>query len=142
MPDSSYLNVKLSHQQEVKLNAPFSTPFTSASGAFSHSPQGIVRGALIFLIFINDIIYALPNCHTLLHADDPKMFTPVSDTNDCWRLKNCLYSFTSWCKLYRLGVNINKFAVITFSRKRFPILYYTEEYYTVLNFGDQECERS
>lgn len=102
-----------------KINCSFSAPFINASGV----PQGSIFGPLVFLIFINDIVYALPNCQKLLHADDSKSFTPVSDTDDCLRLQYCLHSFTSWCKLNRLSVLVNKCSVIMFSRKRFPIQY-------------------
>ena len=49
--------------------------------------------------------------------------TTVSKTADCLRLQNSLSSFIARCKLNSMSINIKKCSVITFARKRSPILF-------------------
>jgi len=103
----------------VNISSSISAPFTNTSGV----PQGSILGPILFNIFINDVIYVIPDCEKLFYADDMKMFLPISDQTDCFTLQNCLTRFNSWCKSNCMRLNISKCSVISYTRKRTPIVY-------------------
>lgn len=78
--------------------------------------QGTHIGAKLFLLFINDIDLFISIAKILLYADDLKLFMIISNLIDCLLLQRDLISFSQWCKLNQLKVNIKKCKTMTFSR--------------------------
>lgn len=105
-----------------------SNPFWPNSGV----PQGSNLGPLLFLLFINDLPDSL-NCYKLLFADDLKLFTNISSSDNCLILQNDLNSLTTWCDLNRLDLNIPKCNVLSFTRRHNILLYQYQINNEVLN---------
>lgn len=95
-----------------------SEPYVALSGV----PQGSNLGPLIFLLFINDIVDDI-DCGVLLYADDLKVFTSVQSIYDCQYLQRQLGSVRDWCVQNKLDLNISKCRVLTFTRKKNPVVY-------------------
>uniref|UniRef100_A0A1Y1KS26 Reverse transcriptase domain-containing protein n=1 Tax=Photinus pyralis TaxID=7054 RepID=A0A1Y1KS26_PHOPY len=109
----------LSHRsQYVTYNDFTSDLYVASSGV----PQGSNLGPLLFLIFINDIGAAISN-HFLLFADDLKLYYSISSINDCLFLQDRINAIFSWCIANNLHLNIKKCKVISFTRRRNPVLY-------------------
>jgi Reverse transcriptase (RNA-dependent DNA polymerase) len=108
---SSYLS---GSTQTVRIGINKSSQIIVKSGV----PQGSHLGPLLFLLFINDIIFVLRSMSVLLYADDMKLFMPIIDRNDCDRVQMDLENVCEWCEMNKLYLNISKCKVITFSRAR------------------------
>lgn len=104
--------------QYVKINDSSSRKFRATSGV----PQGSHLGPLLFSIFINDVIDCFKFAHCLLYADDMKIFAPISNLSDCYKLQCDLDRFCSWSIDNKLLLNVSKCRIISFFRKRSPIL--------------------
>lgn len=102
----------------VKLGDIRSAPFIVFSGV----PQGSHLGPLIYLLYMNDV-HLMLRCDKLSYADDIKLFTIVHDDTDFVALQNQLDVFAYWCSVNRMLLNASKCSVITFSRKRSPVLF-------------------
>ena len=85
-------------------------------------PQGSVLGPILFLIFINDLANLL-GCHKLLFADDLKLFASINQPTDCLELQGQVNTLQDWCRSSGLDLNISKCSVMTYTRKRNPIMY-------------------
>ena len=58
-------------------------------------PQGSVLGAVLFVLFINDIVNNTDNSVTIkLFADDTKLYTVISDELSAARMQSCLDYYT------------------------------------------------
>ena len=71
-------------------------------GTFSHwasvlsgVPQGSVLGPILFLIYINDLDYGIGNW-ILKFADDTKVFSRASGSEDCASLQKDLDTLVNW----------------------------------------------
>lgn len=97
----------------VKLNGIKSYCFNPTSGV----PQGSTLGPLLFIIFINDLSCRL-KCQCLLYADDLKIFNTIHSFDDCNNLQKDLNVLLQWCERNDLLLNINKCAIVSFTRKK------------------------
>jgi ribonucleases P/MRP protein subunit RPP40 len=92
--------------------------FTSATvNVMSGVPQGSHLGPLMFVAFINDLIYRL-SCSALLYTDDLKIFTNVSDVTQSMALQSDLEVVSDWCTWNKMRLNIDKYCVISFTHKK------------------------
>ena len=79
--------------QRVIINGQFSDWIKLLFGV----PQGSVQGALLFLVFINDIVHTVQHCKIRMFADDTCLFITVDNREDAAVLINDdLVYITGW----------------------------------------------
>lgn len=94
-----------------------SEPFYANSGV----PQGSHLGPLLFIISINDVTSVIKNSKVGIYADDMKIYRRITSLSDAALLQADLNSFLNWCKINNLKLNIEKCAVLSFTRRSMPI---------------------
>lgn len=114
---SSYLSER---SQMVKVGSCYSTLFWVPSGV----PQGSHLGPILFNLFINDILNCLSYSNALLFADDLKICRLVNDFSDAAKLQSDLDALCAWCDVNQLHLNFDKCKIISFTRKKSPIIFY------------------
>ena len=78
-------------------------------------PQGSVLGPILFLIYINDLHRALPDCKVRLFADDTGIFINNTDFETLTvQSKYILEKLFLWCNHNKLIVNSDKTCFIVF----------------------------
>ncbi len=111
-----WLNSYLTHRTlAVKYDGCLSAPFSVLSGV----PQGSHLGPLLFILFMNDIVYVILTNH-LMFADDIKVFGSVSSTSDFERLQLSLTNIDAWCNENFMELNVLKCVVISYKRGAAP----------------------
>ena len=103
----------------VKLGNVSSVPFSNCSGV----PQGSNLGPLLFSAFFNDVCLAVPQGCRLVYADDFKMYQMVKSVAHCQMLQSVIDVFVNWCGRNSLTISAKKCTVISFTRKKIPILW-------------------
>ena len=111
----SYLSGR---SQNVKIRGFESRYFPVKSGV----PQGSHLGPLLFILFINDVVDVFRHCKCLMFADDLKIFMTISNPIDVLKLQSDLNRLNDWCKRNKLYLNVQKCSIMSFYRKRNPIL--------------------
>ncbi|KRT86905.1 hypothetical protein AMK59_1111 [Oryctes borbonicus] len=78
-------------------------------------PQGSNLGPpLLFNIYINDLLSL--DCNTLTYADDLKIYSTISSFSDSLSLQRNIGVINDWCCTNKIHLNINKYAVLAFTR--------------------------
>ena len=80
------------------------------------------QGIILFLIFINDLTMFLNEVYFLLYADDLKLYRTINDFSDCVALQDDVNFLCCWCKLNGMVLNVSKCNVISFTRRKNPLL--------------------
>ena len=106
----SYLQNRI---QYVRIHNFISKEISVTSGA----PQGSHFGALLYIIYINDIINVVKNSKILLYIDDLKLYKKINNENDLQLLNDDLQRIIEWNKLNGLEFNEDKCRVMIFSKK-------------------------
>lgn len=73
-------------------------------------------------IFINDISLKIPVDNGLLFADDFRLAKRVDNIEDGAALQHALSLLSEWCSDNRMILNVKKCQMITFTRKKRPIV--------------------
>ncbi|KAK2558006.1 putative RNA-directed DNA polymerase from transposon X-element [Acropora cervicornis] len=71
-------------------------------------PQGSILGALMFLIYVNDLVTVSVNSSIALFADDTKCYRPVMNIDDGRLFQEDLDRITLWCQDWRMDLNAFK----------------------------------
>lgn len=113
---SSYLSERV---QLVKFENITSTNITVTSGV----PQGSHLGPLLFLVFIDDLFDVIEYSNMLMYADDCKIYKKIADHNDTLKLQQDLNSVCNWCYENDMKLNIGKCQIMSFYRKKNPVIH-------------------
>ena len=107
-----FTNYLSNRKQFVNLNGKDSSLLTVLCGV----PQGSILGPLLFLIYINDIVYTFEQTKFIIFADDTNLFYKHKNLNTLVSIINTeLIKISSWFKLNKLSLNISKTNFIHFS---------------------------
>ena len=87
-------------------------------------PQGSVLGPILFLIYINDLHYALHNSQTNLFADDTCLLSSDSDLQSLeTKVNSDLARLSSWLRANKISLNVMKTEVLLFRSRQKPVSY-------------------
>ena len=82
-------------------------------------PQGSCLGPLLFLAYINDIDNCFHHSKIFKYADDTKVYSKISKANsdvDSSLLQQDLDNIAQWAQIWQLPFNVNKCAIVNFSK--------------------------
>ena len=102
-------------------------------------PQGSILGPVLFVIFINDLPYILPDEKmAALYADDTKVCNSIRSKADCEKVQQALTNLECWNRENNLDFNSSKCKVLTITRKKSPLIYAYQINFTVLSRVEKE----
>jgi len=116
-------------QQRVVLNGAASEWKSVTSGI----PQGSVLGPVLFVIYINDIPDSIES-FCKIFADDTKIYSSVSNTNDQDIMQSDLLKLCEWSRQWLLEFSIQKCKTIQFGNVKYPANYH------LLDSSNNSCD--
>ena len=99
--------------QKLKIRNHMSNKIIVTSGA----PQGSHFGALLYIIYINDVVKVVENSKILLYTDDLKLYKRINNQNDIYLLNKDLVNLNNWNKQNNLDFNEFKCKVMIFGKE-------------------------
>lgn len=117
----------------VKIGSSVSSWFSNGSGV----PQGSNLGPLLFSLFINDVVLVLGEDFCILYADDMKIYKIIEHISDCYELQSLLDRLIEWCGANKMTLSVPKCSIISFHRKKQPIMFryaFGEEFLSRVDF--------
>lgn len=85
-------------------------------------PQGSLLGPLLYNSYLYDVYTCIKHSRFLMYADDTKLYTDITNIQDASKLQNDLYNLEEYYQRNRITVNAKKCNIISFGRKRQPII--------------------
>lgn len=110
----------LSNRSQAVVIAGYKSDYISVP---SGVPQGSHLGTLFYNAYIFDIAVCLRVSKHIMYADDKKVYMNIRGTADCEELQQDLDSLQQYYSRNKITVSVPKCQVITFSRKKKPILF-------------------
>ena len=94
--------------------------FTSPSQSITCGvPQGSVIGPLFFILYVNDMQYAVTGVDTQLYADDTVIYAAgVNGESAVHKLQPALNHFSTWCQANKLTLNTAKTKLMLFGTRQ------------------------
>ena len=112
---SWFENYLYQRRQRVLINGQCSTWGTTSAGV----PQGSVLWPMLFLLFINDIVQEVHNCHIRLFADDTCLFIEIDNREtDTVLLNSDLERINTWSKKWLVTFAASKTKSLIISNKK------------------------
>ncbi len=108
-----FYNFLSDRKQFVRIPGGTSTDSPVTSGV----PQGTVLGPLLFLILMCDIDCGVTNSTVVSFADDTRLYTRISEIEDCDLLQSDLNCVYEWATNNNMVFNSQKFNYLSFSSK-------------------------
>jgi len=104
--------------QRVKIGDVLSVSRQVRSGV----PQGSVIGPVLFILFVNDIIYSLPPvARSKLFADDVKSYITVSGNTCITNFSLILEAISCWAAKWQLPLSVSKCGWMLISNRIYPV---------------------
>ena len=119
----SAIKIMASYLSNRKLAVSYKSNISRSYNMTSGVPQGSNLGPLLFLMFINDLPRTVTYSHTLLYADDLKLYKTIYCPADCIALQKDINNVHEWCKANKLPLNIAKCKTMTFTYKKNVLMY-------------------
>jgi len=121
---SNFLNWLTSYLMDRCQLVKLSNSLSKVIFVSSRVPQGSHLGPLLFNLFINDLPSVLDSSvNVLMFADDTKFYSTIKNQDDTLNLQANLNKFSFWCEQNKLPININKCNAISFTKKKYPIIF-------------------
>lgn len=121
----------------------FGSEFSSLAENFLGIPQGSVLGAVLFVLYINNIKSVFKNCKIKLFADDTLTYIIGEDVDEMVnKLNSDLNNFGKWLKCNKLKLNVEKTKYMVITHKNIDdlnILIDDEKINRVKEFGYLGC---
>ena len=119
-------------KQQVTVLGAISRELPVTSGV----PQGFLLGAILFLLFEDDLSNAAKTSRVACYTDDTKIFKSIDSITDCDALQSDLNNLVSWSESSGLIFNQSKCKYKSITRKKSPV----QPTYTINETPLESCD--